>query len=110
VGLPALSSPTGQNVKRASVGAEGPVLDHCSRVATEAHLKAVADPILAAIPSGLVSAVFCDSLGGHEADWTPALPQEFHRRRGYDLLPELPLLYARGGGCEQVRADIAATL
>jgi hypothetical protein len=108
--LLAVSSPTGQNVKRAAVGAEGPVLDHCSRVATEAHLRAVADPILAAIPRGLVTAVFCDSLEVYEADWTPALPQEFRKRRGYDLLPELPLLYARGEGCERIRADVAATL
>jgi hypothetical protein len=108
--LLAVSSPTGQNVKRAAVGAEGPVLDHCSRVATEAHLKAVADPILAAIPSGLVTAVFCDSLEVYEADWTPALPDEFRARRGYDLLPELPLLHSRGAGSERVRADVAQTL
>jgi hypothetical protein len=108
--LVAVSSPTGQNVKRASVGAEGPVLDHCSRVATEAHLRAVGDPILAAIPSGLVTAVFCDSLEVYDADWTPALPEEFRTRRGYDLLPELPLLHTRGEGSERVRADVAETL
>src|SRR5215218_6132825 len=39
--LLAVSSPTGQNVKRAALGAEGPVLDHYSRAATEAHLRAV---------------------------------------------------------------------
>ena len=108
--LLAVSSPTGQNVKRAAVGAEGPVLDHCSRAATEAHLRTVADPILAAIPSELVTAVFCDSLEVYEADWTPALPQEFRARRGYDLLPELPLLHSRGDGTERLRADIAETL
>ena len=108
--LLAVSSPTGQNVKRAAAGAEGPVLDHCSRAATEAHLRAVADPILAAVPSDLVTAVFCDSLEVYGADWTPALPAEFRARRGYDLLPELPLLYTRGAGSERVRADVAATL
>ncbi|QYN34051.1 hypothetical protein K1T35_37300 [Pseudonocardia sp. DSM 110487] len=108
--LLAVSSPTGQNVKRAAVGAEGPVLDHCSRAATEAHLLAVADPILAAVSSELVTAVFCDSLEVYAADWTPALPAEFRARRGYDLLPELPLLHTRGEGCERVRADVAATL
>jgi hypothetical protein len=103
--LLAVSSPTGQNVKRASVGAEGPVLDHCSRVATEAHLRAVGDPILAAIPSGLVTAVFCDSLEVYEADWTPAFPEEFRARRGYDLLPQL---HTRRD--EQVQADVAQTI
>jgi len=108
--LLAVSSPTGQNVKRAALGAEGPVLDHYSRVATEAHLRAVADPLLAAIPSGLVTAVFCDSLEVYEADWTPALPEEFRARRGYDLLPQLPVLHTRGEGSERVRADVAETL
>jgi alpha-L-rhamnosidase len=108
--LLAVSSPTGQNVKRAAAGAEGPVLDHCSRFATEAHLRAVADPILAAVPSELITAVFCDSLEVYAADWTPALPAEFRARRGYDLLPELPLLHTRGAGSERVRADVAATL
>lgn len=108
--LLAVSSPTGQNVKRAAAGAEGPVLDHCSRAATEAHLRTVADPILAAVPSELVTAVFCDSLEVYAADWTPALPAEFRARHGYDLLPELPLLHSRGEGSEQVRADVAATL
>jgi glycosyl hydrolase family 106( putative alpha-L-rhamnosidase) len=108
--LLAVSSPTGQNVKRAAAGAEGPVLDHCSRAATEAHLRAVADPILAAVGSELVTAVFCDSLEVYAADWTPALPAEFRARRGYDLLPELSHLYTRGEGSERVRADVAATL
>ncbi|MHA6615957.1 glycosyl hydrolase [Pseudonocardia sp. DLS-67] len=108
--LLAVSSPTGQNVKRAAAGAEGPVLDHCSRAATEAHLRAVAEPILAAVPSELVTAVFCDSLEVYAADWTPDLPAEFRARRGYDLLPELPLLHTRGEGSERVRADVAATL
>ncbi|HYH32431.1 MAG TPA: glycosyl hydrolase [Pseudonocardia sp.] len=108
--LLAVSSPTGQNVKRAAAGAEGPVLDHCSRAATEAHLRAVADPILAAVPNELVTAVFCDSLEVYGADWTPALPAEFRARRGYDLLPELPLLHTRGEGSERVRADVALTL
>jgi hypothetical protein len=30
---------TGQNVKRAAAGSEGPVLDHYSAAAVEAHLR-----------------------------------------------------------------------
>jgi hypothetical protein len=108
--LLAVSSPTGQNVKRAAVGAEGPVLDHYSRAATEAHLRAVADPILTAVPSELITAVFCDSLEVYGADWTPAFPAEFRARRGYDLLPQLPLLRIDGEGAERLRADVAETL
>jgi hypothetical protein len=43
---------TGQNVKRAAAGAEGPVLDHYSVAATEAHLQAVGDPLLDAVRAG----------------------------------------------------------
>jgi hypothetical protein len=51
---------TGQNVKRAAVGAEGPVLDHYAAAATEAHLQAVGDPMLDAVPADLIGSVFCD--------------------------------------------------
>ncbi len=61
---------TGQNVKRAAVGAEGPVLDHYSAAATEAHLQAVGDPMLDAVPAELVGSVFCDSLEVYGSDWT----------------------------------------
>ncbi len=104
------SSPTGQNVKRAAVGAEGPVLDHCSRAATEAHLAAVAAPLLAAASPELVTAVFCDSLEVYGADWTPALLEEFSARRGYDLRPLLWQLHTPGPASEEVRADVTRTL
>jgi hypothetical protein len=65
---------TGQNVKRAAAGAEGPVLDHYSAAAPEAHLHAVGDPMLNAVPAELVGSVFCDSLEVYGADWTPTLP------------------------------------
>jgi hypothetical protein len=42
---------------------------------------------------------FCDHEGdyGYRLGWTPALPEEFHRRKGYDLVPWLPLLLEDGG-------------
>ncbi|SNT10533.1 MULTISPECIES: glycosyl hydrolase [unclassified Azospirillum] len=36
-----------------------------------------------------------DSWEAGQANWTPALPAEFKRRRGYDLLPWLPVLTGR---------------
>jgi hypothetical protein len=87
---------TGQNVKRAAVGAEGLVLDHYSAAATQAHLRAVGDLMLDAVPAGLVGSVFCDSLEVYGSDWTPSLPSEFARRRGYDPLPVLYLLTING--------------
>ncbi|GAA1430613.1 glycosyl hydrolase [Microlunatus lacustris] len=108
--LLAHASHTGQNVKRAAVGAEGPVLDHYSAAATAAHLRAVGDPLLDAVPPALLGSVFCDSLEVYEADWTPALPEEFARRCGYPLLPVLHALAADGPDSARVRADFHRTL
>jgi hypothetical protein len=101
---------TGQNVKRAAVGAEGSVLDHYSAAATQAHLRAVGDPMLDAMPAGLVGSVFCDSLEVYGSDWTPSLPSEFARRRGYDALPVLYLLTVDGPNAVQLRTDYHRTL
>ena len=78
--LLAYSRLTGQNVKRAAFGAEGPVLDHYSAAAAEAHLRAVGDVLLDAVPADLVGSVFCDSLEVYDADWTHDLPEEFRRK------------------------------
>jgi hypothetical protein len=101
---------TGQNVKRAAAGAEGPVLDHYSVAAVEAHLHAVGDPMIDAVPAELVGSVFCDSLEVYGADWTRALPAEFARRRGYDMLPMLYQLAVDGPDAARLRADYHRTL
>jgi alpha-L-rhamnosidase len=101
---------TGQNVKRAAVGSEGPVLDHYSATAAEVHLRWAGDRMLDAVPAELVGSVFCDSLEVYDADWTPALPEEFARRRGYSLIPALYRLAVDGPDAVQVRADYHHTL
>ena len=110
VGLLAYARLTGQNVKRAAAGAEGPVLDHYSAAAVEAHLHAVGDPMLDAVPAELIGSVFCDSLEVYGADWTTRLPAEFARRRGYDILPVLYRLTVDGPDAARVRADFHRTL
>jgi alpha-L-rhamnosidase len=101
---------TGQNVKRAAVGSEGPVLDHYSASAAKVHLRWAGDRMLDAVPAELVGSVFCDSLEVYDADWTPALPEEFARRRGYPLIPVLYWLAVDGPNAVQVRADYHHTL
>ncbi len=108
--LVAVSRLTGQNVKRAPRGAEGLVLDHYSAVAVQAHLEAVATPLLAAAGATRVHAGFCDSFEVYESDWTTELPREFLARRGYDLLPELWRLEIDGDGTARVRTDVMTTL
>ncbi len=106
-----ISSHTRQMVKRAAFGAEGYVLDHFSRAAINEHLKDVATPLVDAFGAQPPYSVFSDSLEVVGSDWTPNLPAEFRKRRGYDLIPHLPELLA-GGTPEAaaVRHDWGETL
>ena len=108
--LLAYARQTGQNVKRAAVGAEGPVLDHYSAAAVETHLAAVGDRLLDAVPAESLGSVFCDSLEAYGADWTPMLAEEFARRRGYPLDSVLYQLVDDVPGAARVRADYHRTL
>lgn len=108
--LTATAGLTGQNVKRAAAGAEGPVHDHYSAAAVRAHLAALGDRLVAAVGAHRLGSVFCDSLEVYHADWTPALPEEFACRRGYPLEPGLWQLVTEGPGSARFRADFHQTL
>jgi hypothetical protein len=106
-----ISSHTGQMVKRAAVGGEGYVLDHMSRQAIDTHLHAVGDALLGGFVDAPPYAIFSDSLEVYGSDWTLHLPEEFKKRRGYDLIPHLPELAAGGTPeAEAIRHDWAVTL
>ena len=79
-------------VKRPAWGAEGFVVDHLDPKAVQHFLDTVATPMVNACGSNVPYALFCDSLESSNEDWTPALLDEFKRRRGYDLRPLLPAL------------------
>jgi alpha-L-rhamnosidase len=106
-----VASHTGQQVKRAAYGAEGYVLDHFSHAAIDEHLKDVATPLVNAFGNEAPQSVFSDSLEVYESDWTPNLPAEFKKRRGYDLIPHLPEIVVGGTTeAEAVRHDWGETL
>ncbi len=106
-----IRSHTRQQVKRAAVGAEGYVLDPFSHDAVATHLRAVGEPLLKAFGSTPPYAIFSDSLEAYGADWTPALPLEFRKRRGYDLIPHLPELVAGDSpAADTIRHDYGRTL
>ena len=106
-----IASHTRQQVKRAAVGAEGYVLDPFSHEAVANHLKKVGEPLVNAFGSTPPYAIFSDSLEAYGADWTPTLPAEFRKRRGYDLIPHLPELVAGGtAAAQKVRHDYGRTL
>ena len=108
--LTATAGLTGQNVKRAAAGAEGPVHDHYDPDAAVTHLAALGDRLVAAVGAERIGTVFCDSLEVYEADWTPRLRDEFAVRRGYRLEPELHLLVTEGPDSARFRADYYRTL
>ena len=108
--LLAISRPTGQVVKRAAAGADGPVLDHYSAAAARLHIEHVAEPLLQAVGAELVGSVFCDSLEVYAANWTPELIKEFEARRGYPLLPRLHQMIIDEDGSDQLRIDYFRTL
>lgn len=82
---------TGQKVKRAAPGGEGWVMDHFDKGAVERYLarftKAFEENGVA-YPHNF----FNDSYEVYGASWTPALLEEFKKRRGYDLRKHEQLL------------------
>ncbi|MET9273000.1 glycosyl hydrolase [Kribbella sp. NPDC003557] len=108
--LIATSRVTGQNVKRAAAGAEGLTLDHYSAAAAQEHIRRVAEPLVQAATPELIGSVFCDSLEVYGGDWTPAMLDEFAKRRGYDLRPRLYELLVDTDGSRQLRIDFGRTL
>jgi hypothetical protein len=112
--LAVVDSPTGQQVKRPTLGMEGPVIDHHDREAMSLFLRAAGDRVVEAVKEAgdpPFHSVFCDSLEVYGADWTRDLLAEFKARRGYELAPFLPALWQDAGeATPHVRHDYHATL
>jgi len=106
-----ISSRTGMQVKRPAVGAEGFVLDHLNRAATDHYLRSVGERLLKPLGSNPPYSIFCDSLEVYNSDWSSDFLDEFQKRRGYDLKPHLPeLVNDMGSQTEALRRDWGRTL
>jgi hypothetical protein len=85
----------GKLVERAAPGGEGNVIDHFSRAAIRGYLgrfdRALAGRNVRALRAFFNDSYEVDDAAG-QADWTPALFDEFRTRRGYDLREHLPAL------------------
>ena len=111
VALVFVAGRTGQQVKRAAVGAEGFVVDHMSPAAVQHYLHAVGDRLLSAFAGTEPPyAMFSDSLEAYGSDWTDDFLVQFRKRRGYDLLDHLPALFLDRPDSAAVRYDWARTL
>ncbi|MDR0573174.1 MAG: hypothetical protein LBG96_03940 [Tannerella sp.] len=87
-----------QAVINGAPGAAGPVLNHYNRTAVEKFLNNMSDhlfPALAELKG--FRAMFCDSMELEGANWCHDFPDEFKRRRGYDVVPYLPFILYKVG-------------
>ena len=91
----------GKMVERAAPGGEGYVIDHFSKAAIENYLKRF-DQAFDKKNGKLIRAFFNDSYevddAQGQANFTPALFEEFKTRRGYDLRNHLPDLLTTSVG------------
>ena len=72
----------------------GCYVDHMSKAAFDAHWARVMTPLLAALAPderAALKGVMCDSWEAGTVSWTDTFAEEFRRRRGYDILPWLPV-------------------
>lgn len=87
-----------QAVINGAPGADGPVLNHYNKAATEKYLDRMSGKLSAAL-GGLTGfrAMFCDSMELEGANWDRDFPEQFEQRRGYSLLPYLPFVLFKIG-------------
>ena len=81
--------------KSYDAAANGLHLDHLSRAAIDLHFGKVGDVLLgdAGPLAGTTLKYFhCDSMETRGVTWSGEFRQEFRKRRGYDMLPFLPVL------------------
>ena len=97
------------HVGKPSRGAEGLVIDHCSRRATDNFLRQMVAPITEQVPG--IRALFCDSIEVEGHNWSGVLMEEFRRRRGYDLTPYIYALWGdMGDVTPHIRYDYSLTM
>lgn len=85
---------TRQAVKRAAPGGAGYVIDHFDKTAVKHYLERF-DKAFAESGTPWPDNIFNDSYEVYEADWTPTLPMEFEKRRGYSLKMNIDKLVDR---------------
>ena len=96
----------GKMVERAAPGGEGDVIDHFSEQALTHHLDQFDNAFIGKNIRSL-RAFFNDSYevddARGQADWTPDLPAEFQKRRGYSLYDHLPELLSKDSTDKNIR-------
>jgi hypothetical protein len=109
-----------REVFRGAPGGAGPVLDHFNSTAVLKYLNRISEKLNPYFEGKLgngIRAVFCDSIELEGANWTSDFSSEFEKRRGYSLLPYLPVVLAEiqtdqemTDTVQRVRYDYSLTL
>ena len=73
----------------------GPETDKLSREATRFHFDKMVRKLKESADSPSFNTVHIDSWEGGGQNWTPGFEKIFRRKRGYDILPWLPVLTGR---------------
>lgn len=95
---------TGEGLNCPSPNSKGPIIDHLSGRATQAHLDHILDALSAGRDGfGPLTHLMLDSYEVRPAtDWTPGFLESFAKANGYDARPWLPVLAGMSvGGAEQ---------
>lgn len=87
-------------------GASGPILDHLNALAVERYLGRMSTTLEARLgpAKNYLRAYFVDSMELEGCNWTSDFAQEFRKRRGYDIMPYLPLISFQVGRLGEVRS------
>jgi alpha-L-rhamnosidase len=101
---------SGQKVKRAAPGGEGPMLNPFSPAAMKDYLRRFS-AAFEGYPGPLPRAQYQDSYE-YKSDWSPDFFAQFEKRRGYPLQTELPALFGtnREDHAARVKADYRETV
>lgn len=91
-----------QQVKRAAPGGKGNVVDPFSAKALENYLQTF-ENAFSNYNGNPVRAFYHDSYEYYGADWSPTLPAEFLKRRGYDLLKMMPAYLGKADSINAAR-------
>jgi len=85
-------------------GATGPVLNHYNKTFVREYLYRMSSAIEKRTGplSENIRALFTDSMELEGSNWTFDMPEEFRVRRGYDLIPYLPLILFKTGAMGNV--------
>ncbi len=86
-----------QNIGKPAPNMQGLAIDHCRKEVADFYFRAMGDTLIERLGRGRIRSFFCDSIELGGCNWTKPMLSEFMVRRGYDLSPYLPALWADTG-------------